>query len=54
LLDTLRRRKGLSALAEGEWLSQREFWAQRYGRLAGWLTEHCDVRPVAKALNLTP
>ncbi|MBL8798636.1 MAG: cobyric acid synthase [Planctomycetia bacterium] len=52
LLDSLRRRKGLPALAEGEWLSQREFWARRYRRLAGWLTEHCDMRPVANALGL--
>jgi len=52
LLDILRCKKGLPALAEGEWLSQREFWAQRYRRLAGWLTEHCDLRPVAAALDL--
>ncbi|MBY0527598.1 MAG: cobyric acid synthase [Gemmataceae bacterium] len=52
LIDALRKRRGLTALVEHEWLSQREFWAQRYDRLAGWLTRHCDLRPVGAALGL--
>ena len=52
LVAALRRRRGLPQLADGEWLSQREFWAKRYHRLAGWLAEHCDLRPVAAALGL--
>lgn len=52
LVTRLRQRRGLRALAEAEWLSQRDFWARRYARLAGWLAEHCDLRPVADALGL--
>jgi adenosylcobyric acid synthase len=54
VVTTLRQRRGLPALAETEWLSQREFWARRYARLGEWLAEHCDLRPVAKALGLSP
>jgi adenosylcobyric acid synthase len=54
LVTTLRQRRGLAPLAEAEWLSQRDFWARRYARLAGWLAEHCDLRPVAHALGLAP
>jgi hypothetical protein len=39
-------------LAESDWLSQRAFWARRYERLASWLADHCDLRPVAAALGL--
>jgi len=52
LVDTLRRRRGLPPLAPGDWLSQRQFWAGRYDRLAGWLKAHCDLAPVAAALGL--
>jgi adenosylcobyric acid synthase len=52
LVTTLRHRRGLPPLAEHDWLSQREFWSGRYGRLAGWLTDHCDLRPVLGALGL--
>jgi adenosylcobyric acid synthase len=52
LVDTLRRRRGLACLAEGAWLSQRDFWARRYDGLAGWLAAHCDLTPVAAALGL--
>lgn len=53
LIAELRRKRGLAPLADGQWLSQREFWAGRYCRLAGWLSEHCDLRPVARALHLS-
>jgi adenosylcobyric acid synthase len=52
LVDTLRRRRGLAALAEGDWVGQRAAWAQRHERLAGWLTAHCDLGPVVRALGL--
>jgi adenosylcobyric acid synthase len=52
LLDTLRRRRGLPPLDEHAWAHQRITWARRYDRLAGWLTGHCDLRPVATALRL--
>jgi adenosylcobyric acid synthase len=52
VVATLRRRRGLAPLTDGDWLSQREFWARRYDRLASWLEEHCDLRPVARALGL--
>jgi len=52
LIISLRQRRSLPPLAEREWLSQRDFWARRYKRLAGWLTQHCDVRPVAAALGM--
>lgn len=52
LVTALRRRRGLAPLGESEWLNQRDFWKRRYNRLAGWLAEHCDLRPVASALDL--
>jgi adenosylcobyric acid synthase len=52
LVDTLRRRRGLAPLAAGDWLSQRAFWASRADALAGWLTAHCDLAPVAAALGM--
>jgi adenosylcobyric acid synthase len=52
LVTTLRQRRGLAPLADGEWLSQRAFWARRYDSLAGWLTSHCDLRPITIALGL--
>jgi adenosylcobyric acid synthase len=52
LVNLLRHRQGLPALEASEWLSQREFWSRRYRRLAGWLQEHCDLRPISKALAL--
>jgi adenosylcobyric acid synthase len=52
LVGELRRKRGLAPLADGQWLSQRDFWAGRYRRLAGWLTEHCDLAPVTRALQL--
>lgn len=52
LVETLRRRKGLSPLPDQAWVSQRQFWAARYARLPGWLAEHCDLRPVAAALGV--
>jgi cobyric acid synthase CobQ/L-threonine-O-3-phosphate decarboxylase len=54
LVVRLRQRRGLPPLAEQEWLSQREFWARRYQGLASWLAEHCDLHPVAAALELPP
>jgi adenosylcobyric acid synthase len=54
LVAELRRRRGLAPLAEGDWLSQRQFRLRRYARLADWLAEHCDLRPVAAALGLPP
>jgi adenosylcobyric acid synthase len=54
LVTALRRRRGLTALAEEKWLSQREFWTRRYQRLADWLIAHCDLDPVARALRLQP
>jgi adenosylcobyric acid synthase len=53
LVDALRRRRNLVPVAEKDWLSQRDFWARRYARLAGWLADHCDLRPVAAALGLS-
>jgi adenosylcobyric acid synthase len=53
LVATLRRRRGLPSLGDEEWLSQRDFWARRYHRLADWLASHCDLRPVASALGLS-
>ena len=52
LVGVLRRRRGLAALDAHAWLGQREFWSRRYRRLAGWLREHCDLRPVSEALGL--
>jgi adenosylcobyric acid synthase len=52
LIATLRQRRGLRPLSDGEWLSQRDFWARRYDGLAGWLERHCDLAPVAAALGL--
>jgi adenosylcobyric acid synthase len=51
LVNSLRRRRGLPPLTNGDWLSQREFWARRYDRLAGWLQEHCNLEPIARALG---
>jgi adenosylcobyric acid synthase len=51
LVDALRRRRGLPPLGEQDWLSQREFAARRYARLAGWLAEHCDLRPVLEKMT---
>jgi adenosylcobyric acid synthase len=52
LVAALRKRRGLAPLAQENWCSQREFYTQRYERLADWLTTHCDVRPVSEALGL--
>jgi adenosylcobyric acid synthase len=52
LVAVLRRRRGLRALEDSDWLSQREFWSRRYARLGTWLAEHCDVDMVARALGL--
>jgi adenosylcobyric acid synthase len=52
LVAALRRRRGLAPLTEGDWVSQRQFWARRYAGLADWLASHCDLRPVADALGL--
>jgi len=52
VVGELRRRKGLPALVDQTWLSQQEFWASRYRRLAGWLAQHCDLTPVRAALQL--
>jgi adenosylcobyric acid synthase len=54
LVNTLRRRRGLAPLAETAWLAQRELWSRRYARLADWLATHCDLRPIAAALGLSP
>jgi adenosylcobyric acid synthase len=53
LVGTLRSRRGLAPLHECQWVSQREYWAARYARLGGWLTKHCDLRPVGKVLGLS-
>src|SRR5262249_35172671 len=52
LVDTLRRRRGLAPLTEDDWLAGRAAWARRHDHLAGWLTAHCDLGPVARALGL--
>jgi adenosylcobyric acid synthase len=52
LVAALRRRRGLPPLTEQDWLAQRLDGARRHARLAGWLTGHCDLRPVAAALGL--
>jgi adenosylcobyric acid synthase len=52
LIAELRRKRGLSPLADDQWPSQRAFWAGRYRRLAGWLTEYCDLAPVGRVLQL--
>ncbi len=52
LVAALRQRRGLPPLAEGDWLSQRRFRAGRYVGLAGWLEQHCDLRPVARRLGI--
>jgi adenosylcobyric acid synthase len=54
LVAELRRRRSLAPLAEADWLSQRQFRLRRSARLADWLAEHCDLRPVAAALGLPP
>jgi adenosylcobyric acid synthase len=54
LVGTLRRRRGLAPLAETAWRAQREVWLRRYARLADWLATHCDLRPIAAALGLSP
>jgi adenosylcobyric acid synthase len=54
LVAELRRRRGLAPLAEDDWLSQRQFRLRRSARLADWLAEYCDLRPVAAALGLPP
>jgi adenosylcobyric acid synthase len=48
----LRWRRGLPPLAEGAWRARPAGGAERAGRLAAWLAEHCDLRPVAAALGL--
>ncbi len=52
LLTALRHRRGLPPVNDGEWLSQRAFWARRYDGLAEWLERYCDLTPVAAALGL--
>jgi adenosylcobyric acid synthase len=52
LVAALRRRRGLAALQEDDWVGQREHWSRRYAALPGWLTAHCDLHPVARALGL--
>jgi adenosylcobyric acid synthase len=54
VIEALRHRRGLAPLVEADWLSQRAFWSERYRCLAGWLASHCDLRPVANALELPP
>jgi adenosylcobyric acid synthase len=54
VVAALRRRRGLGPLTEADWLSQRQFWAGRYAGLADWLASHCDLRPVAAGLGLSP
>jgi adenosylcobyric acid synthase len=48
----LRRRRGLPPLPEGAWQARPASAEEQGRRLAGWLTEHCDLRPVAEALRL--
>jgi len=52
MIDALRRRRALPPIAIGEWQSQRAFWAGRFAYLAEWLRRHCDLVPVADALDL--
>ena len=54
LVAALRERRGLAPLAEGDWLSQRQFRLRGCARLADWLAGHCDLGPVAAALELPP
>jgi adenosylcobyric acid synthase len=52
VVAALRERRGLAPLAEEHWCSQQDFWTRRHEGLAEWLTTHCDLRPVAHALEL--
>ena len=52
LVGTLRQHRGLAALTEEAWCSQRQFWLGRSEHLADWLAENCNMLPVASALGL--
>jgi adenosylcobyric acid synthase len=52
VVTALRRRRGLPPLSDGNWLSQRTFWAQRYEKLGRWLASHCDLTPIVSVLSL--
>ncbi len=52
-IDALRQRRGLPPIQAGEWQSQRQFLAGRFAYLADWLRRHCDLGPVADALDLS-
>jgi adenosylcobyric acid synthase len=52
LVDALRRRRGLSPLAEGAWQSQHEFLARRHDGLGKWLEDFCDLREVERWLGV--
>ncbi len=52
LLDALRRRRGLAPLSSTDWISQRDFWAGRFAYLGEWLRQHCNLNPIAAALDL--
>jgi adenosylcobyric acid synthase len=52
VVEELRRRRGLSALCEDNWLAQRAYLARRHERLGRWLEDHCDLRPVVAALGI--
>jgi adenosylcobyric acid synthase len=52
VVSALRRRRGLGELPECAW-QERRLSRSSHGRwLAGWLAEHCDLRPLAVALGL--
>jgi len=53
LVTALRERRGLPSLADGAWLSQRDFWARRCDGLSSWLQGHCDLRPLAGVLGIS-
>jgi adenosylcobyric acid synthase len=52
VVEELRRRRGLPPLADGAWQARHHDHDRLARRLRSWLTEHCDLRPVAAALGL--
>jgi adenosylcobyric acid synthase len=52
LVAELRRRRGLAPLSDRAWQAPPASAAQRADKLASWLEEHCDLRPVLRALGL--
>jgi adenosylcobyric acid synthase len=51
LVDRLRARRGLGALASADWQAHRDVLAGRYAALADFLRTHLDLGPIEAALE---